>query len=263
MRSAAKLAAATGGPLGHEQLATFARDGVAAIRGLFDEPAMAEIERWTGELASAPEVPGRHWVYREQSLLDPKARVLQRIENFFPYHDGFRRRMSEGPLVDATAQLFGDAPVLFKDKINFKMPGGDGFKPHQDQQAGWSVYAPYFITALISIDDATVENGCLEVVPGRHKEGMIGAEWRPLEEAELPRALYQPLPTRRGDVVFFDSYAPHASGPNLTAAPRRVLYITWNRAADGDHRLRYYADKHKNYPPDVERESGKTYVFRV
>jgi hypothetical protein len=263
MRSAAKLAATAGGPLAHDQLATFACDGVVAIRGLFDEPAMVEIERWTEELASAPEIPGRHWVYREQSLLDPEARVLQRIENFFPYHGGFRRLMSEGPLVDATAQLFGNEPVLFKDKINFKMPGGDGFKPHQDQQAGWSVYAPYFITALISIDDATVENGCLEVVPGRHKERMIGAEWRPLEEAELPRSQYRPLPTRRGDVVFFDSYAPHASGPNLTAAPRRVLYITWNRAADGDHRLRYYADKHKNYPPDVERESGKTYVFRV
>ena len=56
---------------------------------------------------------------------------------------------------------------------------------------------------------------------------------------------------------------PHASGPNLTRSPRRVLYITWNRAADGDHRLRYYADKHRNYPPDIEREAGKSYVFRV
>jgi len=264
MRSpAAELARLAAAPLGAAEVAAFARDGVLRVGGLFDERAMAEIERWTEELAAAPERPGRHWVYREQSLLDPSARVLQRIENFHPFHDGFRRLMSEGTLVDATAQLLGDAPVLFKDKINFKMPGGDGFKPHQDQQAGWSAYAPYFITALISIDDATVENGCLEVVPGRHQEGLIGAEWRPLDEAEAPRAAFRPLPTRRGDVVFFDSYAPHASGPNLTAAPRRVLYITWNRAADGDHRLRYYADKHRNYPPDVEREAGKSYVFRV
>jgi 2-aminoethylphosphonate dioxygenase len=261
--SAARRASLPAAPLAPAQLAAFARDGVLAVGGLFGARAMAEIERWTEELATAPEAPGRHWVYREQSLLDPARRVLQRIENFFPFHDGFRRLMTRGELVDATAQLLGDAPVLFKDKINFKMPGGDGFKPHQDQQAGWSGYAPYFITALISIDDATVENGCLEVLPGRHKEGMIGAEWRPLSEAETPRAEYRPLPTRRGDVVFFGSYAPHASGPNLTAAPRRVLYITWNRAADGDHRLRYYADKHKNFPPDIEREAGKSYVFRV
>jgi hypothetical protein len=251
------------GPLDHAATARFAADGVLHVSGLFDEPSMAAIERWTDELASAPEQPGRHWVYREQSLLDPAARVLQRIENFYPFHAGFRRLMSEGALVEAAGQLLGDDAVLFKDKINFKMPGGDGFKPHQDQQAGWSVYAPYFITALISIDDATIENGCLEVLPGRHKDGLIGAEWKPLEESETPRAAYRKLPTRRGDVVFFDSYAPHASAPNLTDAARRVLYITWNRAADGDHRRQYYADKHRNFPPDVEREPGKSYVFRV
>ncbi len=31
--------------------------------------------------------------------------------------------------------------MLFKDKINFTLPGGDGFKPHQDQQTGWSASA--------------------------------------------------------------------------------------------------------------------------
>ncbi len=65
----------------------------------------------------------------------------------------------------------GGPVVLFKDKINFKMPGGPGFKAHQDQQAGWTRYAPLFVTALVTIDPATLENGCLEMVPGRHREG--------------------------------------------------------------------------------------------
>ena len=71
------------------------------------------------------------------------------------------------------------------------------------------------------------------------------------------------VPTQPGDAVFFDSYTPHASGPNLTVEPRRVLYITYNRASAGDHRERYYADKWKNFPPDIEREPGRTYTFRV
>ncbi len=41
----------------------------------------------------------------------------------------------------AVATLFGEPAMLFKDKINFKLPGGDGFKPHQDQQTGWSASA--------------------------------------------------------------------------------------------------------------------------
>jgi hypothetical protein len=49
----------------------------------------------------------------------------------------------------------------------------------------------------------------------------------------------------------------------LTDTARRVLYATYNRAAEGDHRVRYFADKRKNFPPDIERDPNKTYVFRV
>jgi len=73
----------------------------------------------------------------------------------------------------------------------------------------------------------------------------------------------EPLPTDPGDVVFFDSYAPHASKANLTAAPRRALYVTYNRAADGDHRARYFAEKRAAFPPDIERTPGQEYRFRV
>jgi ectoine hydroxylase-related dioxygenase (phytanoyl-CoA dioxygenase family) len=71
------------------------------------------------------------------------------------------------------------------------------------------------------------------------------------------------VPTRAGDVVFFDSYTPHASAPNLTTERRRVLYITYNRRSAGDHRVQYYADKRKSFPPDIERDPTRTYTFRV
>jgi 2-aminoethylphosphonate dioxygenase len=72
-----------------------------------------------------------------------------------------------------------------------------------------------------------------------------------------------PVTTRAGDVVFFDSYVPHASKPNLTAEQRRILYVTYNRASDGDHRTAYYADKRASFPPDIERLPGVEYRFRV
>ena len=61
----------------------------------------------------------------------------------------------------------------------------------------------------------------------------------------------------------FDSFVPHASADNLTERPRRVLYLTYNRASDGDHRAVYYRDKHASFPPDIDRVPGKEYVFRV
>ena len=240
--------------------AAMARDGFLVAPRFFDAVQTADLLRWTEELERKPEAPGQHWVYHEDSLTEPGRRIIQRIENFCPFHPGFDELVRDGALSRWAAALMGGPVVLFKDKINFKAPGGPGFKAHQDQQAGWSRYAPLFLTALVSIDPATLENGCLEMAPGRHREGLIGEEWNPLDETGLALV---PTPTEPGDVVFFDSYAPHASKPNFTALPRRILYLTYNLAAHGDHRDRYYAEKHAAYPPDIERDGSQSYVFRI
>ena len=245
------------------QVETFDTDGFVVVPGLFDDEEMRRISAWTDELQALPEVPGRCMMYFESSMLRPEARILQRIENFCPFHAGFASLCGGDKLRGVVSRLFGEPAVLFKDKINFKLPGGDGFKPHQDQQAGWSVYADLFITAMVSLDATTAENGCLELCAGQHARGLLGDEWTPLTDGDMRRLGTRPVPTRPGDAVFFDSYTPHASGPNLTAEPRRVLYVTYNRASAGDHCARYFADKRRSFPPDVEREPGRTYTFRV
>jgi ectoine hydroxylase-related dioxygenase (phytanoyl-CoA dioxygenase family) len=246
-----------------QQIADFERDGFVYVPRAFSEAEMREIETWTAEVQAWQEVPGRHMAYYEDSLANPGTRVLQRIENFVPYHAGFRKLLSDYRMLGAVEQLFGEPAVLFKEKINFKLPGGDGFKPHQDQQAGWWNYAPIFITALVTIDETTAENGCLEMAAGHHKRGLVGGEWTPLSEKDMADMKFVSYPTKPGDVMYFDSYAPHGSALNRTDKPRRVLYITYNKLSDGDHRVRYYADKRKSFPPDIERRPGETYKFRV
>ncbi len=261
MNAVQRVARAAGERLPDEQeRARLAADGFLVVPGFFDAGQMKDILSWTEELQHAPEVAGQHWVYHEDSLTEPGKKVIQRIENFCPSHAGFDALVRHGSLTRWTDALMGGPVVLFKDKINFKMPGGPGFKAHQDQQAGWGRYAPLFMTALVTIDAATIENGCLEFVAGRHREGLIGAEWNPLEEEGLGLT---PLPTAPGDVVFFDSFAPHGSKPNFTSQPRRLLYLTYNLLSEGDHRDIYYAEKHAAFPPDIEREAGARYVFRV
>lgn len=251
------------GPLSAEDLSNYERTGWVLRRNLFSQEEAVEIARWTDELVSLPESPGRHMVYYENSVIDPGERIIQRIEDFCPYHPGFDGLVRGVRLLKAVEQMLGGPAILFKDKINFKKAGGAGFEPHQDQQAGWSVYAPLFITALVAIDGATIENGCLEMANGPRFAALIGEEWAPLTAEEMESFDLLPTPIAPGDVLFFDSYAPHASKPNRSNAQRRILYLTYNRLDQGDQRRRYYNAKRASFPPDIDRVPGKPYKFLV
>lgn len=155
----------------------------------------------------------------------------------------------------------GDSATLFKEKINFKLPGGAGFTAHQDAPA-FSDFGPeYHITMMISVDPSHSGNGglefsrCLpagELLPQR-SDGSI--------DTSTANALdWSPLPKEAGDIVFFDSYIPHRSPMNHSSDCRRVLYITYNRMRDGQVRVSYYQQKRACFPPECERLPGVDYT---
>jgi hypothetical protein len=248
--------------LSNEQIEQFHRDGFLLVRGMYSPEEMKDISQWTDDVAGSPEIPGHYMMYFESSKQDG-SRIISRIEDFVSFHDGFAELITRRRMQQAVSELFGEKAVLFKDKINFKLPGGDGFKEHQDVQAGWDDYAALHITAMVAIDETNEANGSVEMIPGMHKQGLLGKMWEPLTDQDTANAAYVPVHCQPGDAVFFDSYAPHRSMPNRTDKARRVLYITFNRDSEGDHRAQYYADKRKNYPPDIERDPAKDYSFKV
>ena len=238
------------------------RQGFLVVRGVYDAEEMAEISRWVNNIQHWPETAGEHMMYFENSQTDPDTRMLNRVENFAPYHEQMAT-LFDTDLRAACSRLFEEEAVLFKEKINLKLPGGGGFEAHQDAQAGWERYASLYITATVIVDPATVENGCLELAHWDHRKALVGDLWEPLAGNQLDGVEFVSYPGEPGDVLFFDSYLPHRSAPNLTDAPRRVLYVTYNKASEGDHRERYYADKRLSYPPDIERDAGREYAYRV
>ena len=241
------------------QIADFHRDGYVIVPQAFGIKDMTVIKRWTQEVEDLPEQPGRHWVFHEKSRLNEDD-LINRIEYISPFHDGFANLTAV--LRAPAAQLYGEEMILFKEKINFKMPGGGGFEPHQDAQAGWGAYASNFINVMICIDEATIDNGCLELAPGQNNRGLLrGME--PLTEDDTRDMEFLPYPTKPGDMALFDAYTPHRSEPNPTKTTRRMYFATYNRASEGNHLDRYYADKRKNFPPDIERDPDREYRYKV
>jgi len=242
-------------------LAHYAHHGYVVVPGLFSAGEAATLRAWVDEVQAWPETPGKWMQYFEQDAAG--RRLLNRMEDVLPYHEGFRRLAACARLAGICGQLLGGPAVLFKDKINFKQAGGGGFEAHQDVQAGWARYAALHVTALVTIDRSTVANGCLEMAANFRGRRLIGAEWEPLTPEQLAGVQWVPIEAEPGDAVFFDSFVPHRSGPNHSTTQRRVLYYTYNRAEAGDHLRQYYADKRRSYPPDIEREPGREYRFRV
>lgn len=141
--------------------------------------------------------------------------------------------------------------TLFKDKINYKLPNGNGFHAHVDYHAYSHIGQVSHVTANVAVDEATVANGCLEVVPGSHNVdidfsngGRISPEWENAHE-------WVTVPLRPGDVLFFGSHLAHRSKPNGTDKSRTSLYATYNMVKDGaDLRSKYYAHRREIFPPD-------------
>ena len=101
----------------------FRRHGYVWLRGFFTSAETDELRRWTDEIAGWPETPGRWMRYYERPAGDPGAKMLARIENFFPYHAGLAALFSSAKVMGTLAACCGEPVVLFKDKINFKLSG--------------------------------------------------------------------------------------------------------------------------------------------
>ena len=139
------------------------RHGWVWLRDVLDQREVAELTRWTDEIAALPETPGKWMRYYERRKSAPDVKMLARIENFVPYHAGLAGLLLGERMLQLLAELCGEPVVLFKDKINFKLPGGAGFAPHQDAPAYVDFGVEHHLTLMVPVDPFTRDNGCLEI----------------------------------------------------------------------------------------------------
>ncbi len=194
--------------------------------------------RWVEEVAGWPDEAGEWLHHRELTDAGPQ---LCRTENFVPCHDGLRSLLTTGPMLATASALLGEPAVLYKEKINYKLPGGAGYAPHQDAPAYRFVES--HVSCMVAVDDALIGNGCLEVVSGHHQE-LLPTDATGCIRADVVVELHwAPVEVRAGETLWFHSRTPHRSGPNLGPTPRRALYPTYNALAEGDLRAAYYDQK--------------------
>lgn len=217
--------------------AFFAEQGWLLTRTL-DEAGTEALRRWVEEIAAWPDSDDGWLHYRELTEDGP---ALCRSENFTPFHPGLAELLREGRMVRDASALLGQQAVLYKEKINYKLPGGAGYAPHQDAPA--YPFVDSHVSCMVAVDDATVENGCLEVVSAAHAEVLAQDDAGCIHPDVVGSMSWEPVEVRAGETLWFHSRTPHRSGPNRSSLARRALYPTYNALAEGDMRDAYYEAK--------------------
>ena len=198
----------------------------------------AALRGWTDDIAA--------WAEETDGLLQhfegtDTGTLLCRSENFVPVHEGLRRLLCSGTLVEVAGALLGEPAVLYKEKINYKLPGGAGYSAHQDAPAYPMIDT--HVSAMIAVDDSDDENGGLELVSACFDRVLPTDERGCISPAVADTLDWRAVPLAAGQTLWFHSRTPHRSGANRSATPRRAIYPTYNAAREGDLRARYYEAK--------------------
>jgi phytanoyl-CoA hydroxylase len=136
------------------------------------------------------------------------------------------------PLVGLARDLVGPDVRLYWDQSVFKQSqGSEPVLWHQDN--GYTYVEPQaYLTCWIAINDATLDNGCIAVMPGVHREGTLEHASTPVgEECWGDWAGAVDVPVRAGSIVVFTSLTPHATRRNLTDEVRKAYIVQY--APDG------------------------------
>jgi len=222
--------------LDERQVQDYRRQGFACVTEFVSSDWVATFRREADRIASASTASAFD---PERVEMEPNqgssGGVIRRIYEPCEYYAPFRDYAESAAILDAVQQLIGDNLLLHYSKLNMKPAEvGSVVEWHQDLS-----YYPLTnhdsLAVLIYLDDADETNGCLRVLPGRHRADLMdhtasgvfqGCITEPVDETEAVN-----LAGGAGTAIFLDAMTPHASTQNRSGRQRRTLIISY-RAAD-------------------------------
>lgn len=221
----------------HIDAQAYARNGYLVVPSVFSpiECAQMQLESVAVCRGERGAVAGLEPAQPGQSERDLLARYMVCVM-VHKLDSSFARKLQDPRLVSVLTQLIGPDVKAVHSQLFFKHAGAPGNAWHQDE-----LFLPTrdrsLVTAWVALEDATVDNGGLKVLPGSHRPSTLWPMRRhnnpQLDRAQeafgFPHDTAQAvaLEMAAGSVVFFDGYLLHGSYPNRTAHGfrRALLYV--------------------------------------
>ena len=210
------------------QIDRFHRDGVLALRGVFDRDEVRALQRAADEV-TAEAVAGRGTGHGYRQI-DGRRQYYRTDGVLWDRDAAFRMATVNPNLLSAVGQCLGHPFMPINDSLVVKLPhSGVAIRWHQDPpyEGPDGLAATFGIPNFdcdIYLDEATIANGCLYGLAGYHLAGHVEVE-RFTEEELFNRPDTMALPMQPGDVLLHAISAPHGSRANDSETLRRVFYV--------------------------------------
>ncbi|MBI4553635.1 MAG: phytanoyl-CoA dioxygenase family protein [Candidatus Latescibacteria bacterium] len=230
--------------LTREEIDFFLDQGYLIQSGLVDPAWLAEMQTETDGLhermaANTPPEVGVSWETYEDEGHRPRIKQLMHAEKVCLSLDRFLR---SDRVLDIVADLLGPDLAFYHCKLLMKSAEDGTITPwHQDYGYWHRTYnEPKYLNCMVYLDDSTVENGCMQVVPGSHKLGLLTHEERRQAFGRFlpgyfqPREDAVPLEVKAGTALFFGPLIIHGSDANRSPHHRRACTIAYVATGNGD-----------------------------
>jgi ectoine hydroxylase-related dioxygenase (phytanoyl-CoA dioxygenase family) len=196
--------------------------------------------------AAQQDISPAYITFEQQDDFANRSRPEERVSKIFriardPVFNDFALRRD---VVDMVVELVGSNDVdCFLSQFIFKNAGAWGQPWHQD-----SLYFPFepprpVIGIWLAVTAATLDNGCLHVLPGSHTEPVHAhvpdrrpnANYGYLEIVDHDMSGSEPVLMDTGDLLVFDSHLMHCSTDNRSVGLRAAMVYHYAAAATVDH----------------------------
>ncbi|KAL5008444.1 hypothetical protein ScPMuIL_014025 [Solemya velum] len=154
----------------------------------------------------------------------------------------FRDLWSNDKLLNAVEQLLG--PDIAANPIWNTRPKAPGNKETIPPIFDLESYKSMIITAWIPLVDTNKDNGCMHVVAGAHRKGLVATHkmfadtlfYVLIDDKEIENTLGVDVKTNKrlveipkGSVLFFNNLLPHGSDPNISNGIRWAMDLRFQR----------------------------------
>jgi ectoine hydroxylase-related dioxygenase (phytanoyl-CoA dioxygenase family) len=188
---------------------------------------------------------------------DRKDKVVIQIVNIWEADDLFRQHLYNPLVCKMVTELIGtDTLRVWHDQVQYKPAQCGGPTDWHQDHPYWPIIQPAdLVSAWVALDDATVENGCMWMVPGSHKwgphkGGTIGtneADFSPTPDMSLvppgTKIELVPCEVKKGEVMFHHCLTWHGSPYNRSERGRPAIAV-------------HYMPGYTRY----EKEPGRTHL---